>query len=285
MNKDILKVLKHTVIYGIGKTSEQFAKFLLLPLYTRFLTPSDYGILALVSFFTGFAGIIFSLGTSSSVFRFYRTTDDENQRQEAFYSSLILVLVWSSIVMLAIYPFNKAISQFLFDSDAYGRYIMIGLGTIALMTIYSIPMFILRAEDRSVLFVSNNIFKLLLSVGLGVIFVVVLKRTALGALEAGLFTALIFAVYTIIYQVRRSRFGFNQDLLLKLLKYGSPLIISGFGMVILNSSDKYLPICPLAILLIILRLSIGTHVGPEVINTFLLLRFSFLITNFLQYRL
>ena len=239
MNRDILKVFKHTVIYGIGRTSEQFAKFLLLPLYTRFLTPSDYGILSLVSFFTGFTGIIFGLGTSSSVFRFYRSSDDNRQREKAFYSSLLLILAWCSIVLLAIYPLNKTISQVLFDSEDYGKYIMIGLGSVALMTIYNIPMFILRAEERSVQFVSNNIFKLLLSVGLGVIFVVVLKRTALGALEAGLFTALIFAVYTITYRVRRSRFGFNRELLIKLLKYGSPLIISGFGMVILNSSDKY----------------------------------------------
>lgn len=239
MNRDILKVFKHTVIYGFGKSSEQFAKFLLLPLYTRFLTPSDYGILSLVSFFTGFVGIIFGLGTSSSVFRFYRTSEDIKKQQEAFYSSLVLVLAWCSIVLLAVYPFSKEISQILFDSSEYGSYIMIGLGSVALITLYNIPMFILRAEERSMLFVGNNLFKLLLSIGLGVIFVVVLNRAALGALEAGLFTALIFAVYTIVYQVRRSRFGFNRDLLIKLLKYGSPLIISGFGMVVLNSSDKY----------------------------------------------
>jgi O-antigen/teichoic acid export membrane protein len=239
LKNDIYKVFKHTVIYGLGKSSEQFAKFLLLPLYTRFLTPSDYGILSLVSFFTGFVGIIFGLGTSSSVFRFYRTSDNQNQQQEAFYSSLILILVWCSIVLMAIYPFNKIISQVLFDSEDYGKYIMIGLGSSALVSIYSIPMFILRAEERSVLFVSNNIFKLLLSVGLGVTFVVLLKRAALGALEAGLLTAIIFTVYTITRQVRRSGFGFNWSLLIKLLKYGSPFIISGFGFVILNSSDKY----------------------------------------------
>lgn len=81
MLKDYISVLKHTIIYGLGKSSTQIAAFLLLPLYTRVLTPSDYGILSLIGFFTGIIGNIFGLGTSTSVFRFYQSSDEQKKKK------------------------------------------------------------------------------------------------------------------------------------------------------------------------------------------------------------
>lgn len=239
MRNDLLKVCKHTIVYGLGKSSQQIAGFLLLPLYTRFLTPNDYGILSLVNFFTGFAAVIFVLGTSSSVFRFYRTSDDIRQREEACYSSIILVSVWSFIILAILFPLRNSISVLLFDTAEYGSYVMIGLCATAFTGISSLPMFILRAEERSGLFVVNNMISMLLRVGLGITFVVILKRAALGALEASLITALLFTIYLLFYRIRKTDFAFSLQILMKILKYGSPLIVSGFGWMVMSASDKY----------------------------------------------
>jgi len=239
MRNDFLKVFRHTVIYGLGKSSRQISGFFLLPLYTRFLTPNDYGILSLVNFFTGFAAVIFVLGTGSSVFRFYRTSDDIQQQEEACYSSLILVSVWSLIVLAILFPLKNGISILLFDTAEYGWYVMIGLCATAFTTISSIPLFILRAEEKSGLFVVNNLIQMLLRVGLGIAFVVVLKRGALGALQASFITALLFTIYLLSYRIRRTNFGFSFQILVKILKYGFPLIAGGFGWMVMSASDKY----------------------------------------------
>src|SRR5262249_52982986 len=41
-------VTRHTSIYGMGEMASKVIGFFLLPLYTHFLTPADYGVLGLL---------------------------------------------------------------------------------------------------------------------------------------------------------------------------------------------------------------------------------------------
>ena len=168
MRNNFLKVLKNTIIYGLGKSSLQIVGFLLLPLYTRFLTPSDYGILSLINFFTGFLLTVFVLGTSTSVFKFYLEAD-EIKKSEACYSSLLLVSAWSFIIIMILYPYKDFLSILLFEKKAYSSHLMIGVCTTALVAIASIPMFIIRADDKAGLFITNNFLRMIVRAILGII--------------------------------------------------------------------------------------------------------------------
>ena len=239
MRNNFLKVLKNTIIYGLGKSSIQIVGFILLPLYTRFLTPSDYGILALINFFTGFLLTVFVLGTSTSVFKFY-VEADEIKKSEACYSSLLLVTVWSFIIIMIVYPYKDFLSILLFEKEAYSSHLMIGVCTTALVAIASIPMFIIRAEDRAGLFITNNFLRMIIRVVLGITFVAILNRGAIGALEAAFITSMIFATYLILDRARKTHFAFSFRVLKDLLKYGFPLVIHGIGWIIITASDKYI---------------------------------------------
>lgn len=240
MKQDLFCTLKHTVIYGFGKSSEQFAKFLLLPLYTKFLTTSDYGILSIITLLAGFAQIVFGLGAGTSVFRFYRRNEKSTNLGSIFYSSMFLVTTWSLFLLVLIFGFRSNISQLLFSSDSFGSHIIIALGTTALGAAYAIPMFILRAKGQAARFIVNNYIKLFLTIAFSLFFIVVLERGVLGAIEAGFCSALLFALYTIIACSTKTQFSFDRKLIFQFLTYGSPLIIAGLGMVVLNSSDKYI---------------------------------------------
>jgi O-antigen/teichoic acid export membrane protein len=48
MYKKLKKALKHTVIYSLGNISTKLVGFILLPLYTSYLSPAEYGILGLL---------------------------------------------------------------------------------------------------------------------------------------------------------------------------------------------------------------------------------------------
>ena len=102
MKSDIVKVLKDTIIYGLGRSAEDLSKFLLLPLYTRFLTPADYGIVSLVTLITSVSREIFSLGTHSSIFRFH-LNNKKDGHAEIFYSGLLMILIWCSFLFMIIY--------------------------------------------------------------------------------------------------------------------------------------------------------------------------------------
>ena len=127
----------------------------MLPLYTRVLTTGDYGILALITLFTQLSGHILGLGTATSVFRFYRGSDSKNQKAQAFYSTLILVFLWSAMIFVIVCYFSEALSRVLFDSEMYSSHIIIGFGSMVFITLYNIPMFILRSEGKPILYITK----------------------------------------------------------------------------------------------------------------------------------
>ena len=54
-------LVKNTSIYTLGRLIPQLAGFFLLPIYTKYLTPSDYGIISAMQILSSVLVILFSL--------------------------------------------------------------------------------------------------------------------------------------------------------------------------------------------------------------------------------
>ncbi len=73
----IQRLGKHSVIYGLGGLIQRIVAVLLLPLYTRYLSPRDYGAIEVL---VALSAVVFALlraGIQSSFFRFYFQAEDE----------------------------------------------------------------------------------------------------------------------------------------------------------------------------------------------------------------
>src|SRR5438045_4024949 len=57
-------------VYGISSIASRLVGFLLLPVYTRVLTPEEYGIRAMVTLGVDVVGMLFSLGIGVAMVRF-----------------------------------------------------------------------------------------------------------------------------------------------------------------------------------------------------------------------
>ena len=68
-----------TLNYGLGKFIPQIIGFILIPVYTSYLQPEDYGLVELATSFGSFAFILLRLALPGSVSRFYY---DHNEGEE-----------------------------------------------------------------------------------------------------------------------------------------------------------------------------------------------------------
>ena len=73
----IKRLGKHSVIYGLGGLIQRIVAVLLLPLYTRYLDPSDYGAIEALVALTAVIFALLRAGIQSSFFRFYFDAEDE----------------------------------------------------------------------------------------------------------------------------------------------------------------------------------------------------------------
>src|SRR5438552_3669356 len=86
--QEVRKLVKHSGIYGLGVVATKAVGFLMIPVYTRFLAPHDYGVLELLDLLLFFSSTIASTGIYGAVFRFYAAYEDEREKKEVIAAAL-----------------------------------------------------------------------------------------------------------------------------------------------------------------------------------------------------
>src|SRR6478752_7728651 len=91
---------KDSAVYGISQVLSQVVGFLLLPVYTRYLSPHDYCVLAMLALIPLVFPALANLGLNNAVFRFYRQQETERDRQELIGTAHILVVLFSTFLLI-----------------------------------------------------------------------------------------------------------------------------------------------------------------------------------------
>jgi O-antigen/teichoic acid export membrane protein len=86
--KPVKDILKHSSVYAVGQILSRFASILLLPLYTRCLSPADYGCVAILDLTAGILAILIGSGMASAVMRSHFDSDDEEYRSRVWWTGL-----------------------------------------------------------------------------------------------------------------------------------------------------------------------------------------------------
>jgi len=91
------KLVKNTAVYSIGQILPQAVGFILLPIYTHFITPADYGIVSSMAVLQTILAIFFTLCLERSIVRLYWDYKTENDKKDFFGTITISIAVFSSI--------------------------------------------------------------------------------------------------------------------------------------------------------------------------------------------
>src|SRR5438477_4705083 len=84
--------LRHAAVYGLANVLVQASGFILLPLYTRYLTPADYGMLEVLGRLAETTGtLLLAGGMRQALFTFYQQADGEAQRRRVVGAALALL--------------------------------------------------------------------------------------------------------------------------------------------------------------------------------------------------
>jgi len=91
------KLVSHTSIYMFGDVLRYSVSLVMLPIYTRYLTPEDYGVVELLSMLIDFSAILFGARVGQSVFRFYCTADNQTDKNTVISSALFLDVILAQL--------------------------------------------------------------------------------------------------------------------------------------------------------------------------------------------
>lgn len=187
MLKRIKELLKDVSFYGLSQVLSQAISFLLLPLYTQYLSPSDYGILALLGIITSVFGPLSLLGVNGALFR-YVGGEKLSEHEERVYISnaFIMVTLNTTVLLIAGVLFSAFLSDITFSSKEHTHLVRLSLLAGAIGSLTAIPLAVLRVKRKVKGIVTLNTIGLVLNIGLTIYFVAFLKRGLLGAIEASI---------------------------------------------------------------------------------------------------
>jgi O-antigen/teichoic acid export membrane protein len=207
----------------------------LLPLYTRYLTPDDYGAAEVMFAAIVSVSIVVRLGLIEALLRFYYKDGEDPARVVA---SSFAALFWlATAATLIALPFAKPISELLLDEPAadLGR---IAIGGLWVSTMFEYLLTLFRLEERARAFFVTTMLSVISAIGLTVILVVGAGEGARGLLLGSYISGAAFVLGLIWVHRKRLSLRFERPLLRRLLRFGAPTMPAELSLYGLNFVDR-----------------------------------------------
>lgn len=234
----ITRLAKGSLIYGIGGMLQRFMGLLLLPFFTRALTPQDYGVVALVSLIGVAMSGIFTLGTGNSMGILYYREQDISKRPVIIWSSVLLLAVncafWYSVAFFA----APMLSGLMLESDGYADLIRLALLGSVFGTIADPWLAYLRMNEKAGRYVVITFLSSLFSIGLSIWFVLFEGVGVKGVILAGTLTQGIMLGINWLMIGRELPFHVETRLFRPLVRIGFPSIFGLFAFLLIDYADR-----------------------------------------------
>jgi len=237
--KDIKRFFKHSYIYAVGNIINRLGAFLLLPVYTNYLTVAEYGIIEL---FYAISAVVFgflSMGIAHATLRFYFEYENLKDRHEVvstnYVSSFLVSIIGVSIVAF----WHKELSELIFSSQEHSVGVLLILGTIVFELSSQICLAYVRAVEKSLFFVYLAIAKLLIQVSINVYLVIFADYGVVGVLIGNFMAVFIGWIILSIFTIRNCGLSVSFKKLVPIIQYSFPFLLGTFAEIISTNVDKF----------------------------------------------
>jgi O-antigen/teichoic acid export membrane protein len=232
-------IYTHTGVYLLGDILRRSVSLIMLPIYTRYLTPGDYGTVELLSMLIDFASILFGARMAESIFRFYCATTHEEEKNNVISSALLLDVVLSCIGALIIFVSSSSLSTAIFSKSGFETYISLFAITMALLPLTEIPMIFIRAQQKPWLFFSFSTLKLFLQLALNIYFVVLKDMHVAGVIYRAVISSAFMALILTPYTLRKVGIKATRATCMKLVSFSFPMKLATIVSFYLTFGDRY----------------------------------------------
>ena len=231
MNLRAKKLLSNTGLIAIGTFGSKILVFLLMPLYTSWLTTGEYGASEMIMSVSNFLIPIAAVGVSTGIFRF--AAEREANKEAVFSSSVALLGIGLGVFLL--------LSPLLTLVDHCREYVWLVVLYVILADVHAVFSQYVRAIDRMALFAVQGILNTALVIVFNVVFLYFLKLGVIGYVLSVILGNLVTALF-LFFKARLWRvFSFEcvqKRLMGEILRFSLPLIPTTLCWLITDLSDR-----------------------------------------------
>jgi O-antigen/teichoic acid export membrane protein len=229
----------YVLMFAAATMVSKAVAFLMLPLYTRFLSPADYGVIELIELSLDIVSIVAGSRLLGGVFRFYHKAETDDQRRSVMSTALITICLGYALIGLAVIAAAPLVSRLALGDVKYTGIVRIA----AVSLIFQAPAFVppawFRLTNRFRVVVIAQLVKLALQVSCNILLLAVFHQGARGMFISTLIANVLVGGYLTVTALREVGFRFSRRVSADLYRYGSPLILTQVATFVLTFGDRY----------------------------------------------
>ena len=228
------KLASQTAVYGLSSVVGRLLNYLLVPLYTRYFLPAEYGVVTELYAYVAFLVVLLTYGMETAFFRF-----SKKEESTKVYSTTLISLLISSVVFVGLIFLNSsAISEWLGYSN-HPEYIQFFALIIGMDAVSSISFAKLREQDKAMRFAFIRVVNIMVNVGFNLYFIVYQEYGIAYIFIANLLASVITLIM-LFPEMLSSSWVFDKKLWKKMMIYALPLLIAGLAGMTNETIDRIL---------------------------------------------
>jgi len=229
------ELVRNTLIIGAGRILPQAVAFLLIPLYTAFLSPQDFGVVDLV---VGLSALVVPLVTLQLEFSVFRYLIDS--RLDVMKTGRVIS---SGLAILILLTGSLAILYLLIGQIVEIPYFYIIILSILATVFANFFSQVSRGLGKNLVYAQGSIITACVTILANILLIVILKLGADGmllAIAVGSITGSVFFYFKLGLKRYVKKAYMQIDMSKELLKYSLPLVPGGISWWAIGTADRFL---------------------------------------------
>lgn len=231
MNSKYKSLIKDTGIFALGNIGSKLILFVLMPLYTNFMTTEEYGTADLVLTFARLLIPIVSVVIQDAVLRFGMMHDLREENVLLCSGAVFLATVIVTVTITPIVGLYEPVRPWRWHLCIY----------MLMYTACQIEFAYLKVENKNRKYALYSIAQTALLCTFSILFIAKFHLGVRGYLESDIISGLLIAGVIFFSEklwnsLRRA--SFDRHLLIQMLSFSAPLVLDKISWWIIHSSDK-----------------------------------------------
>jgi O-antigen/teichoic acid export membrane protein len=231
--------LRHSAAYSVPVILGKMCGVLLLPVYTRYLSPSDYGVLELLDLTLFMLTSLFGSRLGDALCYFHAEAETSKARGAVATTAFLSALGMGVLGALAGFLCSEPLGKLVFGTTAYTFYFHLLFANFVMVLPLEVGLAYLRAVNRSVLFTVCMSVRLLVAMFFNVLFLAFWRMGIAAMLWSTLVASAAMVIGVSVILLSSAQLSFSFALCRRMAAYAFPVGVGGVAMLIIHYGDRF----------------------------------------------
>jgi len=224
-------LVKDVFIYGAAGGLSKSLMILLLPIYTRYFSPEEYGIVDLVTTVLMFLTISSMLSMEAAIGRYFYEAKDDAENQRNLSTAFWTIMGASAILIALLYSFAVPLAELFFDNKSYSSLFIVAAAILPLSNVYAFLTAVMRYVKKPILYGVFSLVQIALTLGTSILYVVGMDMGIIGVFYGQLTGFAAAALLMLFYSFGTNILGLHwqRHIINRYLRFSLPLIPGMFS--------------------------------------------------------